>query len=198
MKNDMQRHNIPAVDSGLSLKIEKEKQFMLKSRTTIVASLFAVCLLAATWAFGQSGNKAEAQGMIISRTGETLIVKTSDGGKTTVVLTDATKVQDRRGLFGLDKQQLADTILMPGLKLKAKGTTDDQGRIVAKTIMTDGDDIETAEMIEAGLHPTPGGTMDQNGNLSGTPTATGTFLFTVQVQDSVGAAAMANFTITVQ
>jgi hypothetical protein len=64
--------------------------------------------------------------------------------------------------------------------------------------MTDGDDIETAEMIEAGLHPTPGGTMDQNGNLSGTPTATGTFLFTVQVQDSVGAAAMANFTITVQ
>jgi hypothetical protein len=44
----------------------------------------------------------------------------------------------------------------------------------------------------------PGGTMDQNGNLSGTPTATGTFLFTVQVQDSVGAAAMANFTITVQ
>jgi outer membrane protein OmpA-like peptidoglycan-associated protein len=150
----MQRHNITAVDSGLSLKIEKEKHFMLKNRTTIVASLIAVCLLAATWAFGQSGSKAEAQGMIISRTGETLIVKTSDGGKTTVVLTDATKVQDRRGLFGLDKQQLADTILMPGLKLKAKGTTDDQGRIVAKTIMTDGDDIETAEMIEAGLHPT--------------------------------------------
>jgi outer membrane protein OmpA-like peptidoglycan-associated protein len=92
--------------------------------------------------------------MIISRTGETLIVKTSDGGKTTVVLTDATKVQDGRGLFGLDKQQLADTILMPGLKLKAKGTTDDQGRVVAKTITSDGDDIETSQMIEAGLHPT--------------------------------------------
>jgi outer membrane protein OmpA-like peptidoglycan-associated protein len=136
------------------LKIEKEKQFMHKSRTTIVASLIAVCLLAVAWAFGQSGDKAEARGMIISRTGETLIVKTSDGGKTTVVLTDATKVQDGRGLFGLDKQQLADTILMPGLKVKAKGLTDDQGRIVAKTIMTDGDDIETAEMIEAGLHPT--------------------------------------------
>jgi outer membrane protein OmpA-like peptidoglycan-associated protein len=113
-----------------------------------------VCLLAALSAFGQGGDKAKVEGFITTRTGETFIMKTSDGSKTSVVLTDDTKVQDRRGLFGLEKQQLAATILMPGLKIRVNGTTDDQGRIVAKTITTDGDDIETMEMIQAGLTPT--------------------------------------------
>jgi outer membrane protein OmpA-like peptidoglycan-associated protein len=45
-------------------------------------------------------------------------------------------------------------VLIPGLKIEVEGTTDDHGRIVAKTITTDGDDLETAEMIQAGLHPT--------------------------------------------
>jgi outer membrane protein OmpA-like peptidoglycan-associated protein len=38
--------------------------------------------------------------------------------------------------------------------VEVDGTSDDQGRVVAKTITTDGDDLETAEMIQAGLHPT--------------------------------------------
>ena len=127
---------------------------MNKNRTTIVASLVVVCLLSGVSAFGQGGDKTKVEGFITTRTGETLIMKTSDGGKTTVVLTDDTKVQDRRGLFGLEKQPLATTILMPGLKVRVSGTTDDQGQIVAKTITTDGDDIETMEMIQAGLTPT--------------------------------------------
>jgi outer membrane protein OmpA-like peptidoglycan-associated protein len=31
---------------------------------------------------------------------------------------------------------------------------DDQGRVVAKTITVDGDDLETSQMIQSGLHPT--------------------------------------------
>jgi outer membrane protein OmpA-like peptidoglycan-associated protein len=91
--------------------------------------------------------------MIISRTGETLIVSSS-GTKTTVVLTDDTKVQDKRGVLGIRKKQFGATVLIPGLKVSVKGTTDDQGRVVAKAITFDGDDLETAEMIQAGLHPT--------------------------------------------
>ncbi|PYX50598.1 MAG: OmpA family protein, partial [Acidobacteria bacterium] len=33
-------------------------------------------------------------------------------------------------------------------------TSDEQGRVVAKTITVDGDDLEAAEMIQSGLHPT--------------------------------------------
>jgi outer membrane protein OmpA-like peptidoglycan-associated protein len=38
--------------------------------------------------------------------------------------------------------------------VKVDGVPDDHGRVVAKTITVDGDDLETAEMIQSGLHPT--------------------------------------------
>jgi outer membrane protein OmpA-like peptidoglycan-associated protein len=71
-----------------------------------------------------------------------------------VVLTDDTTTKDDRGLFGLEKQHMSNAVLIPGLKVKVKGFSDDQGRFVAKTITVDGDDLETAEMVEAGVHPT--------------------------------------------
>jgi outer membrane protein OmpA-like peptidoglycan-associated protein len=91
--------------------------------------------------------------MIISRTGETLIVS-GPNGNVTVVLTGDTRTKDDRGLFGLAKEEMADTVLIPGLKVRVDGVPDSQGRVVAKTITVDGDDLETAEMIQAGLQPT--------------------------------------------
>ena len=120
-------------------------------RKTIVVSLVALFALASVYALG--GDKAEVKGMISSRTGDTLIVK-STSGNVTVVLTDDTRTKDDKGLFGLEKQEMAETVLIPGLKVDVDGTSDDQGRVVAKTITVDGDDLEASEMIEAGLHPT--------------------------------------------
>lgn len=122
-------------------------------RKTIVVSLTAVLFVTSIAAFGAAGEKTKVKGMIITRTGETLIVS-GPAGQTTVVLTDDTKTKDDKGLFGLDKQQLSNAVLIPGLKLKVDGVSDDQGRVVAKTITVDGDDLETAEMVQAGLHPT--------------------------------------------
>jgi outer membrane protein OmpA-like peptidoglycan-associated protein len=121
-------------------------------RKTIVVSLMTLFFLSSLYAFA-AGEKAKVKGMIITRTGETLIVSGPDG-KTTVVLTDDTRTKDDKGLFGLDKQEMSNAVLIPGLKLKVDGTTDDQGRVVAKTITVDGDDLETAEMVQSGLHPT--------------------------------------------
>ena len=126
---------------------------MQRNWTTNVASLVALCLLASVSAFGQGGGEAKAQGMISSRTGETLIV-TGQGGNVTVVLTDDTVTKDDKGLFGLDKEHMSSIVLIPGLKVKVDGMSDAQGRVVAKTLTVDGDDLETAEMIQAGLHPT--------------------------------------------
>jgi len=112
-----------------------------------------MCLLTWASAFGASGDKSEIKGMITARTGETLIVQTGDG-TTTVVLTDDTRTRDKKGLFGLDRQPLSDVVLIPGLKVDIDGSVDDAGRFVAKTITVDGDDLEAAEMIQSGLHPT--------------------------------------------
>jgi OmpA-OmpF porin, OOP family len=118
---------------------------------TIVTSLTGLFLLVSVGAAGASGD--EVKGMIITRTGETLIVKGSNGN-TTVVLTDNTTTKDDRGLFGLEKEHLSAVVLIPGLKVRVDGTSDGNGRFVAKTITVDGDDLETAEMIQSGLHPT--------------------------------------------
>jgi OOP family OmpA-OmpF porin len=117
---------------------------------TILTSLTGLLLLASVGAVGASGD--EVKGMIITRTGETLIVKGSNGN-TTVVLTANTTTKDDRGLFGLGTQNLSDIVLIPGLKVKVDGTSEG-GQFVAKTITVDGDDLETAEMIQSGLHPT--------------------------------------------
>jgi outer membrane protein OmpA-like peptidoglycan-associated protein len=95
----------------------------------------------------------KVNGTITTRTGETLTVKSGDG-TATVVLTDDTVTRDDKGIFGLSKEHMADVVLIPGLKVSVDGSTDDAGRFVAKTITVDGDDLETAEMIQSGLHPT--------------------------------------------
>ena len=122
-------------------------------RKQIVVSLMTVLFVTSVAAFGAAGDKAKVKGMIVSRTGETLIVNGPDG-KVTVVLTDETRTKDNVGLFGLDRKGLSSVVLIPGVKLDVDGMSDDQGRVVAKTITVDGDDLETAEMIQSGLHPT--------------------------------------------
>jgi OOP family OmpA-OmpF porin len=104
-------------------------------------------------AFGARGDKAKVQGMIISRAGDTMVVQNPEG-KITVVLDDDTRTKDNTGLFGLDRKELSHVVLIPGLKVSIDGVSDDQGRVAAKTITVDGDDLETAELIQAGLHPT--------------------------------------------
>jgi OOP family OmpA-OmpF porin len=115
-----------------------------------VTLLLSVACLATS---SRAAENTKVKGMITTRTGDTLIVKGSEG-TFTVVLTENTVTKDDRGLFGLDKEHLADTVLIPGLKVSVDGSSEDGGRVVAKTITVDGDDLETAEMVQAGLHPT--------------------------------------------
>jgi outer membrane protein OmpA-like peptidoglycan-associated protein len=49
---------------------------------------------------------------------------------------------------------MAPIVLIPGLKVSVDGTTGEGGQVLAQTITVDGDDIETSQMIEAGLQPT--------------------------------------------
>ena len=116
-------------------------------------SLMAVISLASISALGQSGEKAKIKGMITSRTGETLVVKTAQG-PVTVVLTEGTKTKDNKGLLGVRNEKLAREVLIPGLKVDVDGTFDNHGQVAATGITVDGDDLEMSQMIQAGLTPT--------------------------------------------
>jgi OmpA-OmpF porin, OOP family len=120
----------------------------------VVASLLALCLLASVSVFGvNSGEKVKSKGVVTSRTGDTLTVKTADGPYT-VVLNSDTKVQQPLGLIGARKKDMPPDVLIPGLKLKFEGVGDDQNQVVAKTIEFENDDLAMAEVIQAGLNPT--------------------------------------------
>jgi OOP family OmpA-OmpF porin len=126
---------------------------MRQTSKSMVAFTVLLCCLSVGLAYGASnGENVKIKGLITTRTGETLAVKTADGGNVTVVLTDDTKVQQPKGL-GLRKKQMSVTVLIPGLKISVNGVGDAQ-RVTAKTITFDADDLQLAETIQAGLTPT--------------------------------------------
>ena len=125
---------------------------MHNKRMKIVFGLLAVCFVALLSAHAQ-GDKTKVKGLITARTGDTIVLKTSDGSTMTVTLDDDTKVQQPKGL-GIRKKQMSAAVLIPGLKVSVDGTSQDATHVLAKSITFDGDDLETAEMIQAGLTPT--------------------------------------------
>ena len=124
---------------------------MTTYRTTMLVAFAAMCVLLST--YGIADDQTKTQGMIIARSGDTMVVKGPDG-KTTVALDDSTETVDYTGLFGLGKDQMSATVLIPGLKVTVFGTPGSNGQVLAKKIVVDGDDLETAEMVQSGLQPT--------------------------------------------
>ena len=125
---------------------------MNNTRMRIIVGLLTACLVALLSANAQ-GDKTKVKGLITARTGDTIILKTTDGGSITVTLDDDTKVQQPKGL-GVRKKQMSAAALIPGLKVSVDGTSQDATHVLAKSITFDKDDLQTAEMIQAGLNPT--------------------------------------------
>jgi OmpA-OmpF porin, OOP family len=118
------------------------------------ACTLLLCCLSVGVAYGASnGEKVNVKGLITTRTGETLTVKTADASNVIVVLTDDTKVQQPKGI-GLRKKQMSVAVLIPGLKISVDGIGDAQSRVTAKTITFNQEDLQLAETIQAGLTPT--------------------------------------------
>lgn len=126
---------------------------MPRNRTQLLATLLTMWFFVCACAFSAADDETKIQGMITTRTGETIIVNGPDG-KTTVLLTDATNTVDNKGLFGLDKEHLSNVVLIPGLKVTVFGQPAADGQVAARKIVVDGDDLEAAEMIQSGIHPT--------------------------------------------
>lgn len=123
---------------------------MKHNRMTVLA--VATLLLCLSSGLARAEKKVKVKGIITGRTGENLTLKTKDGA-VTVALDDDTKVQQPKGL-GIRKKDMSAAVLIPGLKVTVEGSGDSETQIAAKSITFDKDDLETAEMIQAGLTPT--------------------------------------------
>ncbi len=133
---------------------------MRKNTSKFLFGALALALMvfaASRGAVGQSvtnGESVKLKGLITSRAGETLTMRTTDSGNVVVVLTANTKVEGKKGKFGLFKKSMAVTSLIPGLKIEAHGVGNEKGQVVATSIDFSADDLQEAQAIQAGLDPT--------------------------------------------
>ena len=98
------------------------------------------------------GEKLKLKGVVLTRDGETFILRDRTKTDTVVLLTDTTKIRtERKGLFRGRKP--ADvTVLIPGLIVQATGKGAG-GRLVAQEIEFSEDDLKMASMAYAQTAP---------------------------------------------
>ena len=101
-----------------------------------------------------SAQTVKIQGMIKARSGATIIVQTPDSPKVIVLLTDETEVGQIQGLLKARRKEMSMAALIPGLEIQVEGTYDVQHQVVAKLVKFQGNDLERAQSIQAGLHET--------------------------------------------
>jgi outer membrane protein OmpA-like peptidoglycan-associated protein len=122
------------------------------SKLTRVAmlSLIGVTFLSTT-VIAQQNVKVE--GLIKGRSGENVILQTTDNPNLVVELTDGTDVGQVQGMFKARNKKMSMAALVPGLAVKVEGYYHDN-RLIARTVRFKGDDLKQAEAIQAGMHET--------------------------------------------
>jgi outer membrane protein OmpA-like peptidoglycan-associated protein len=122
----------------------------VKSVSTINGTLVALILLAGNAVMqGQT-----VKGVINGRSGATMTLQTVDTPKLVVLLTPTTEVGEVQGALKARTKQMAVTSLIPGLPVEVKGSTNDQGQLVADSVKFKGNDLKAAMDAQAGLQPT--------------------------------------------
>jgi outer membrane protein OmpA-like peptidoglycan-associated protein len=133
---------------------EHRKQESMYRNAKWIPAYALLCCLFTSLALAQitPGKEVEVKGLITTRDGDSITVQTNDHGKVVAVISDATKVQEPKGVFR--HKESAETNLIPGLAVSVKGVGGDNGQIQADTIRFNQQDLKTARTIQAGLTPT--------------------------------------------
>jgi OmpA-OmpF porin, OOP family len=101
-----------------------------------------------------SAQSVKLQGMIKARSGATVIVQTANSPRVIVLLTEQTEVNQIQGVLKARRKEMSMAALIPGLEVQVEGTYDGQNQLVAKQVKFQGNDLERAQSIQAGLHET--------------------------------------------
>ena len=125
------------------------KSNQIKTILGVVLALAAVPIFC-----GLAAADDELKGVINARSGDTMTVHTQDSRNVTVALNAGTKVQESKGILHKRHKDMAMTALIPGLSVNVKGYYNDKEQLVAETVSFSGDDLKTAQDIQAGLAQT--------------------------------------------
>jgi outer membrane protein OmpA-like peptidoglycan-associated protein len=126
-----------------------QTQRRLKTISGLALSLAMVTSLGLT----ASAQEATVEGLVVGRSGPTMTVRTGDGPRTTVLLSDNTKATAKGGFLGMGRTEFGITALVPGLFVKVEGTYNPDHQLLAKKVLFSKSSLNTARQIDAGLNP---------------------------------------------
>ena len=126
-----------------------------------VLSIFSLVFVGETFA----AQTVKVEGLIKGRSGDRMILKTSQAPNLVVILTDETDVAQVQGVLKARRKDMSMAALIPGLAVKVEGTYNDQQQVVAKTVRFKGDDLQRAQAIQAGMHETQVQTQENKAEL---------------------------------
>jgi outer membrane protein OmpA-like peptidoglycan-associated protein len=103
-----------------------------------------------------SGQKQKIKGVIVRRDADSFIMRDLSGAELTVVLTNSTKVEEKKGNPFRRARNYGMTQLLRGLNLEVEGRGDSQGALVAEKIKFTEDDLMVAQTVESRVTPVEG------------------------------------------
>ena len=126
-----------------------------------VLSIFSLVFVGETFA----AQTVKVEGLIKGRSGDRMILKTSQAPNLVVILTDETDVAQVQGVLKARRKDMSMAALIPGLAVKVEGAYNDEQQLVAKTVRFKGDDLQRAQAIQAGMHETQEQTQENKAEL---------------------------------
>jgi outer membrane protein OmpA-like peptidoglycan-associated protein len=125
---------------------------VLISAGAFLTATFAASMVTPNARTFPAGEKTKVQGVIVSRDGNTLKLRTEDDSIGTIDLTNDTKVQLKHGIFGR-KKAMDVGALVPGLTVEAQGKGDEKGNLVADRVVFDPNSMRASRQIDTVVSP---------------------------------------------
>ena len=145
-------------------ELRKESMTLLGLRRMAciaVLSIFSLVFVGETFA----AQTVKVEGLIKGRSGDRMILKTSQAPNLVVILTDDTDVAQVQGVLKARRKDMSMAALIPGLPVKVEGAYNDEQQLVAKTVRFKGNDLQRAQAIQAGMHETQVQTQENKAEL---------------------------------
>ncbi len=95
----------------------------------------------------------KVEGVIVSRDGQTIKLRTADDSIGTVDLTAGTKIDLKRGGLFKRKTAMDAASLVPGLRIEADGRGNEKGELVANHVVFDPNSMRTTRQIDTVVSP---------------------------------------------
>ncbi len=127
---------------------------MRYSNARKIADWGMMSLLVLSFSGARMFAQEKLEGMIKARSAATIIMETKAEAYVNVLLEDTTKVGQNEGVLKVRETKMSIAALFPGLQIELEGHRDKDGMFIAKSITFDGNDLERAYSIQAGLSET--------------------------------------------